>query len=86
MNTVHVPPLAHPQRYPFVWYPLARKRHAIDRTDAEQPIGAPVRTLCGQRHPRTPAGELDWLWRTCQPCWDVACRIVGIERRPESTR
>lgn len=74
--------LPRPQRYPFVWYPLAGQRHAIDRNDAQKPMGEAVRTLCGQVHPRIPVDELKWLWCTCEPCWEAACQMIGIERRP----
>ncbi len=40
----------HPQPRPFVWFPLAHERHAIDRRDCDVPLGAPMRCLCGQIH------------------------------------
>ncbi|MBV9140406.1 MAG: hypothetical protein JO115_05740 [Pseudonocardiales bacterium] len=64
--------------WPFVWYPLAGQRHAIDRQDRAVPLGSPMRTLCGSAHPRRTAGDTEWLWPTCQPCWDQACTILGI--------
>lgn len=67
-----------PTPRPFVWFPLDGQRHAIDRRDRNVPIDAPMRCLCGASHPRGPDGELEWLWRTCEPCWDEACRIVGV--------
>jgi len=62
---------------PFVWYPLAGQRHAIKRHDRTAALGEPVRCLCGAAHPRRPAGDTEWLWPTCLPCWDQACIIVG---------
>jgi hypothetical protein len=66
---------------PFVWFPLAGQRHAIHRRDRSMPRGSPLRTLCGATHPRSPAGDVEWLWPTCEPCWDEACKIVGVRPR-----
>lgn len=66
---------------PFVWYPLAGQRHAIQWQDRTVRLGAPMRCLCGATHPRGPDGDTEWLWPTCPPCWDQACIIVGIYPR-----
>ena len=70
-----------PDPRPFVWFPLAGLRHAIDRRDRNVPLDTPMRCLCGATHPRGADGEMEWLWRTCEPCWEQACKIVGI--RPD---
>ena len=67
---------------PFVWFPLAGQRHAIDRRDRHVPLGEPMRCLCGVSHPRGGEGKPEWLWPTCEQCWEEACRIVGV-RRPQ---
>lgn len=64
--------------WPFVWFPLAGQRHAIDRRDRTVRFGSLMRTLCGTAHPRGPAGDREWLWPTCDPCWDEACKILEI--------
>lgn len=66
---------------PFVWFPLVGERHAIDRSDRHVPAGEPMRCLCGAVHPRGAEGDLEWLWKTCEQCWDEACRIVGVRRQ-----
>ncbi|MGH3755209.1 MAG: zinc finger protein [Pseudonocardiaceae bacterium] len=66
---------------PFVWFPLAGQRHAIDRRDRHVPAGEPMRCLCRVSHPRGAAGEMEWLWQTCEPCWEEACRIVRVRVR-----
>ena len=77
-NAVSAP---YPEPRPFVWFPLAGQRHAIDRRDRTVPVGSPMRCLCGAAHPRGSDGDMEWLWRTCEPCWDEACKIVGIRPR-----
>jgi zinc-finger len=67
--------------WPFVWFPLAGQRHAIDRRDRNVRLGSPMRTLCGTTHPRIPDGDMEWLWPTCEPCWEEACKITGIRPR-----
>jgi hypothetical protein len=68
---------------PFAWIPLAGQRHAIDRHDRHLPVGTPMRCLCGATHSRLGAeGDMQWLWRTCEACWDATCTIVGL--RPQS--
>jgi hypothetical protein len=67
--------------YPFVWFPLAGKRHAIDRGDRHVPVGELMRCLCGAIHPRGAEGDVEWLWKTCEQCWDEACQIAGVKRR-----
>ncbi|MGH3835770.1 MAG: zinc finger protein [Pseudonocardiaceae bacterium] len=76
-----VVPAPYPESHPFVWFPLAGQRHAIDRRDRNVPFGSPMRTLCGGSYPRGPDGDMEWLWITCEPCWDAACKIVGIRPR-----
>lgn len=72
----------YPEPHPFVWFPLAQQRHAIDRKDRNVPLGAPMRCLCGAVYPRGPDGDLErTLWLTCPQCWDVACQIVGLRPR-----
>lgn len=63
---------------PFVWYPLAGQRHAIDRDDRNARLGEPMRCLCGVSHPRGADGDSERLWPTCQQCWDETCAIVGL--------
>lgn len=76
-----VPP-PHPEPYPFVWFPLNRERHAIDRRDRNVPRGTPMRCLCGQTHPRGPDSDLEkTLWPTCQKCWNETCIIAGLRPR-----
>lgn len=50
---------------PFVWFPLAGQRHAIDRRDRNVQLGAPMRCLCGVSYPRGADGDLERLWPTC---------------------
>lgn len=64
--------------WPFVWFPLAGARHAIDRRDRNVRFGSPMRTFCGTAHSRRLAGDREWLWPTCEPCWDEACEILEI--------
>ncbi|MCA1671337.1 MAG: hypothetical protein LC799_03740 [Actinobacteria bacterium] len=75
-----MPPICapYPESHPFTWFPLAGQRHAIDRRDRNVPIGTPMRCLCGATHPRGADGDSEWLWPTCEACWDEACRIVGL--------
>lgn len=66
----------------FVWFPLAGKRHAINQSDHNVALGAPMHCLCGATHPRGPDGEMErTLWPTCQRCWDETCIIVGLRPR-----
>ncbi|MGQ0719439.1 MAG: zinc finger protein [Pseudonocardiales bacterium] len=76
-----VVPAPYPEPQCFVWFPLAGQRHAIDRRDRNVPLGSPMHSLCGVSHPRGPDGDMEWLWPTCQPCWDETCKIVGIRPR-----
>ena len=71
----------HWESHPFTWFPLARERHAIERRDRHVPVGAPMRCLCDVTHPRGPEGEMEWLWPTCQLCWEETCIIVGLRPR-----
>lgn len=71
----------YPAERRFTWYPLAGQRHAIERKDRDVPLGAPMHTLCGAEHPRAAAGDLEWLWHTCELCWDATCADVGIRPR-----
>jgi hypothetical protein len=67
---------------PFVWFPLAGQRHAIDRRDRNVPIDAPMRCLCGDTHPRRQDADAEWpLWPTCEVCWEETCKIVGLRPR-----
>lgn len=67
---------------PFVWFPLAGQRHAIEQRDCDVPLGAPMRCLCGATYPRGPDGEMErLLWLTCEQCWDQTCTIVGLRPR-----
>jgi len=66
---------------PFVWFPLAGQRHVIDQRDRNVPVGAPMRCLCDSTHPRGAEGKREWLWPTCERCWEEASRIVGVRRR-----
>lgn len=62
---------------PFVWFPLAGKRHAIVRDDRQVEVGEAMRCLCGDTHPRGVVGDMEWvLWKTCAGCWEEACRVV----------
>ncbi|MGH3937621.1 MAG: zinc finger protein [Pseudonocardiaceae bacterium] len=67
--------------HPFVWFPLSGQRHAIDRRDRNVPLGTPMRCLCGVSYPRGADGDMEWLWKTCERCWDETCSIVGVGRR-----
>jgi hypothetical protein len=70
-----------PESHPFVWFPLNRERHAIDQRDRNVQVGALMRCLCGLIHPRGPDGDMEWLWPTCQKCWNETCIIVGLRPR-----
>jgi hypothetical protein len=48
--------------YPFMRFPRAGQRHAIDQQDRNVPLGAPMRCLCEVTHPRGPDGDMKWLW------------------------
>jgi hypothetical protein len=77
--TIARPP--YPASHPFVWFPLAGQRHAIDRRDRNVSVGVLMRCLCGVTHPRRGESKMEWLWPTCEGCWDEACRIVGVRGR-----
>ena len=79
---VHTEPGFYPEPRPFVWFPLAGQRHAINRRDRNVPLSGPMHTLCGAIHSRGPDSDTDWLWPTCERCWDEACKIVGVRPRP----
>jgi hypothetical protein len=76
-----VVPALYPEPHPFSWFPLAGQRHAIDRRNRKVPLDSPMRTLCGATYPRGQDGDMEWLWPTCQPCWDETCIIAGIRPR-----
>jgi len=78
MSQLPTIPALCPQPHPFAWFPLAGQRHAIDRRDRNVPLGAPMRCLCGVTHPRGADGDMEWLWHTCQQCWEEACKIIGL--------
>ncbi|MGH3939312.1 MAG: zinc finger protein [Pseudonocardiaceae bacterium] len=63
---------------PFVWFPLFGLRHAINRRDRHVSFGSPMRCLCDAAHPRGAEGDMEWLWKTCEQCWEEAFRIVGV--------
>jgi len=69
---------SHPGPRPFAWFPLAGQRHAINWQDRNVPMGTLMRCLCGIAHPRGPDGDGEWLWSTCDACWEETCRIVGL--------
>ncbi|MCA1675773.1 MAG: hypothetical protein LC799_27535 [Actinobacteria bacterium] len=75
---VHAVSALCPQPCPFVWFPLAGQRYAIDRRDRNAPLDNPMRTLCDTIHPRGPDPDMEWLRPTCPPCWrgipDRRCR------------
>ena len=81
VKTTAVVPVIFPEPRPFVWFPLAGRRHAIDPRDRNVQLGGPMRSLCGTTHPRGPDGDVEWLWPTCKPCWEEASKIVGIRPR-----
>lgn len=74
-------PTSYTEPRSFVWFPLAGQRHAIHRQDRNVPLGTPMRCLCGATHPRGADGEGEWLWPTCEQCWDETCIIVGLRPR-----
>ena len=77
-------PVAHapyPESHPFAWFPLAGQRHAIDRRDRNVSVGSPMWCLCDVTHPRGGESKMEWLWPTCEGCWEEACRIVGVRGR-----
>ncbi|MCA1606111.1 MAG: hypothetical protein LC775_11715 [Acidobacteria bacterium] len=80
MSPLPVVRAPYPEPHPFVWFPLAGQRHAIDRQDRHVPLGQPMRCLCGTAHPRGAEGKAEWLWPTCERCWEEACRIVRVRR------
>ncbi|MGH4025109.1 MAG: zinc finger protein [Pseudonocardiaceae bacterium] len=64
----------------FWWLPVAGQRHAVHEHDHAVATGVPVHTLCGATHDRpAPPTDAQWLWRTCEPCWNEACRIVETQ-------
>ncbi|MGH3938693.1 MAG: zinc finger protein [Pseudonocardiaceae bacterium] len=71
----------YPQSHPFTWFPLAGQRHAINRRDRHVPLGTSMHCICGEIHPRGAEGDMEWLWPTCQLCWDQTCEIVGVRPR-----
>jgi zinc-finger len=71
----------HSESHPFVWFPLARQRHAIDQQDRNVPLGALTRCLCDDTYPRGTDGDTEWLWPTCKQCWNETCVIVGLRPR-----
>ena len=75
-------PAPYPATHPFVWFPLAGQRHAIDRRDRDVPVGAPMRCLCGVTHPRGGESKIEWLWPTCE---GSSLDQVGLARRGELT-
>jgi hypothetical protein len=81
VSPLPVAPVPYPESHPFAWFPLTGQRHAIDRRDRNIPVGSPMRCLCGVTHLRGADGDMEWLWPTCERCWDEACRIVGVRRR-----
>lgn len=81
MTQLPIPSTPYQSPRPFVWFPLAEQRHAIDRRDRNVPLGTPMRCLCGVTHPRGVDGDMEWLWPTCEQCWDKTCEIVGIRPR-----
>jgi hypothetical protein len=67
-----------PPPRPFWWLPVNGERHAIYEYDRLVSTGELVHTLCGAAHERpVPPTDAQWLWRTCEPCWNEACKIVG---------
>ncbi|MGH2351431.1 MAG: zinc finger protein [Chloroflexota bacterium] len=75
------PPRA--ESHPFAWFPLAGERHAIDLGDRHVARREVMRCLCGASYPRGAVGDMEWLWPTCQRCWDEARRIVGVRERKQ---
>ncbi|MGH8571064.1 MAG: zinc finger protein [Gammaproteobacteria bacterium] len=66
----------------FWWLPVAGQRHAIRECDRTAPTGEPVHTLCGTTHDRpAPPTDAEWLWRTCESCWNETCKIVDVRPR-----
>ncbi|MGH3888863.1 MAG: zinc finger protein [Pseudonocardiaceae bacterium] len=74
-------PVPYSESHPFAWFPLAGQRHAIDQRDRNVPLGKPMRCLCGITHPPGADGDMEWLWHTCERCWEETCRIVGVRGR-----
>ena len=67
-----------PAPRPFWWLPVSGQRHAIYAEDRSAPTGVAVHTLCGTTPDRpAPPTDAQWLWRTCDLCWNEACKIVG---------
>ncbi|MGH3829986.1 MAG: zinc finger protein [Pseudonocardiaceae bacterium] len=62
----------------FGWFPLAGQRHAIELEDRRVLRGKPMRCLCGVAYPRGASGDEEWLWPTCQQCWDKTCEIEDL--------
>lgn len=63
----------------FWWLPVAGQRHTICADDRSTPTGVPVHTLCGTTPDRpAPPTDAQWLWRTCEDCWNEACKIVRV--------
>jgi len=74
-------PVPYSDPRPFVWFPLAGLRHAIKLQDRDVPPGGLMHCLCGATHPRGLDGDMEWLWTTCQPCWDKTCTLIGLRPR-----
>lgn len=69
-----------PPPRPFWWLPVDGQRHAIQTRDRTTATGEPVHALCGTTHPRpAPPTDAQWLWQTCELCWDEACKIVAAQ-------
>ena len=64
----------------FFWLPLDGHRHAAEIRDRETLGGELIGTLCGQQLVRTRAGDTEWLWPTCQNCWNATAVRVGLRR------
>jgi hypothetical protein len=59
--------------------PVDGQRHAFRDSDRMTSTGEPMHTLCGKTLDRpAPSTDAEWLWRTCELCWNETCRIVGV--------
>ncbi|MGH3940933.1 MAG: zinc finger protein [Pseudonocardiaceae bacterium] len=81
VSSLPIVPPPYPKPRLFAWFPLAGQRHAIDRRDRNVALGEPMRCLCAAIHPRGADGDMEWLWPTCDRCWEETCMIVGLRRR-----
>lgn len=62
----------------FWWLPVDGRRHTFPEADRMTSTGEPMHTLCGRTLDRpAPATEAEWLWRTCELCWNETCKVVG---------